>query len=108
MSANLKTLWLAEAAEFVGLHPITLAERARAGKVPGASKPGKRWKFLEVGLVAYLNANSPCPYTGAAGSGGSSFPRNQEEFENLLGLPTRKPRRSTTRNARGKSGAKTN
>ena len=102
----MSTLYLEEAARHVGLHPITLAQRAKAGKIPGASKPGKRWIFPIAGLDAYLNAHSTCPFTGEEGSGGSSYPRNQAELESLLGLPTRKRHRNTTKSAGGRSGVR--
>ena len=101
------TLGLEEAAKVVRLHPVTLAERARAGKIPGASKPGKAWAFQVAGLLAYLNSLAPCPYTGEAVSGGSSYPRNAAELESLLGLPTRNRRGSTTRNAKVRYGVRT-
>lgn len=47
------TLKLLPAAEYVGLHPETLRERAKAGIIPGA-KPGKRWVFEQEDLDAYL------------------------------------------------------
>lgn len=86
-----------EAAEFVGLHPVTLIERARRGIIPGAAKPGKEWIFPLEGLRAYRNSLSPCPFTGAAASGGSSYPRNAAELDALLALPTGRRRRNTTR-----------
>jgi hypothetical protein len=103
---RLSTLYLEEAARHVGLHPITLAQRAKAGKIPGASKPGKRWIFPVAGLDAYLNAHSTCPFTGEEASGGLNYPRTRDELESLLGLPTRSRRRNTTRNARANSGAR--
>ena len=101
-----RTLGLQDAAEFVRLHPVTLAERARAGKIPGAAKPGKEWVFPLEGLRAYLNANSPCPFTGEAGSGGSSYPRNAEELGALLALPTRSKRRNTTNESKVRYGGR--
>jgi hypothetical protein len=100
------TLTLEDAAKHVGLHPVTLAERARAGKIPGASKPGKRWVFPLAGLDAYLNQHSTCPFTDEAGSGGSSSPQTAEQLESLLGLPTRKRRRNTTRSERASYGGR--
>ena len=94
------------AAAFLGLHEQTLLERARAGKVPLASKPGKCWIFPEEGLVAYRNLHSPCPYTAADASGGSSSQQPPVDLESLLGLPTRGRRRSITRNARRNSGGR--
>ena len=90
------TLDLLKAADFLKMHPMTVRERARAGKIPGASKPGKKWVFLEEGLRAYLNEHSPCPYIASEKSGTSTFPRNGDELDVLLGLPTRRQRRSTT------------
>src|SRR4051812_17231129 len=93
------TLLLEEAAKHLGLHPVTLLQRAKAGKIPGASKPGRRWVFPIAGLDAYLNLHSTCPYTGEEASGGLNSPRTQEELESLLGLPTRRRRRNTTKSA---------
>ena len=94
------TLLLEAAAKHLGLHPVTLAGLARAGKIPGASKPGKRWVFPIAGLDAYLNAYSTCPFTGEEGSGGLNYPRTADELESLLGLPTKRRRRNTTRRER--------
>ena len=100
----METLGLQEAAKMVRLHPVTLAERARAGKIPGAAKPGKEWVFPLEGLRAYLNSLSTCPYTGEAVSGGSSSPTKVEQLESLLGLPTKRRRRNTTRSERASYG----
>jgi hypothetical protein len=106
MSAVLKSYRIKEAADYLGLHPVTLAERARAGKIPGAAKIGKGWTFDEVGLIAYRNSLSPCPSTVVEEFGGSSYPRNQAQLESLLGLPTSGRRGNTTKSVRGKFGAK--
>jgi hypothetical protein len=91
------TLDLRQAADFLKMHPQTLCrsglERVR---FRGASKPGKRWVFQEAGLVEYLNQHSPCPYIASEKSGTSTFPRNGDELDALLGLPTRKRHRNTT------------
>lgn len=102
----MQTLLLPDAAKLVGLHPVTLMERARAGKIPGAAKPGKQWVFPLEGLRAYLNAHSPCPYTEGVESGGSSSPVNAAQLESLLGLPTRKRHGSIKRNARVRYGGR--
>ena len=99
-------LKLEEAARFLGLHEQTLQERARAGKIPLAAKPGKCWIFPMEGLVAYRNQHSPCPYIESEKSGTSTFPRSGEELDALLGLPTRKRRRSTTTRSNGNYGNK--
>ena len=100
------TFTLQQAADFLKMHAQTVQERARAGKIPGASKPGKRWVFLEEGLRAYLNKYSTCPYTGEDVSGGSSYPRTPDQLESLLGLPTRKRHRSTTKKGEARYGDK--
>lgn len=104
----MSTLFLPEAARYVGLHQITLAERARAGKIPGAAKPGKRWIFRREGLDAYLNQHSPCPYSGEESGGGSTYPRTQAELESLLKLPAGRKRRSSTKSGRARYGEETN
>ena len=91
------TLTLPQAADFLKLHPQTLIQRARAGKIPGAAKPGKRWVFPEEGLRAYLQSFAPCPSTSEAASGGSSSIRSAADFERLLGLPIARLRRNTRR-----------
>ena len=92
----MKSLSLKEAAQVLRLHPVTLAEWARAGKIPGAAKPGKSWVFLEDGLRAYLDSIAPCPSTESARLGISTSLRPRDAYAHLLGLPTRRPRRNTT------------
>jgi excisionase family DNA binding protein len=101
-------LTLKEAAQWLRVHEQTLLERARAGKIPGAAKPGKCWVFPQSGLQAYLNSLAPCPYTEGVVSGGSNSTRIKVDIGNLLGLPTRKPRRNSTKSASQNSGAETN
>lgn len=91
-----ETLTVEPAAKYVGLHPQTLMERARQGKIPLASKPGKKWVFPKEGLDAYLRQHSPCPSIASDKSGTSTYPRRREEFDALLGLPTKKRHRNTT------------
>lgn len=93
----METLDLAAAAKLVNLHYQTLRERAKAGKIPGAAKPGKEWVFPVDGLRAYLNSLSPCPYTGEEIRGGSNSTLTGGELDALLGLPTRSRRRNTTK-----------
>jgi excisionase family DNA binding protein len=90
------TYTLTQAAEYLHLHPVTLQKRAKAGKIPLASKPGRGWVFRQEGLEAYLDQFSPCPSSGKAVYGTSISPRGKAAFEELLGLPTRKRRRPTT------------
>src|SRR5690242_1954175 len=84
-----KTLKLADAARYVGLHEQTLLARARAGMIPGAAKPGKCWVFLTEGLRVYLISLSP--YKGPlVRPSASSSPTTEEGYEKLLGLPTKR------------------
>jgi excisionase family DNA binding protein len=46
-----------EAAAFLHIHPDTLAERARAGEIPGC-KVGRAWVFLPELLTEYLRSKS--------------------------------------------------
>lgn len=67
----MKTLGLREAAEFLRIHHVTLAEKAACGEVRGC-KPGKEWVFREDALVAYLisleNETPKCHSTSEAKS----------------------------------------
>ena len=54
----MKTLDLKEAAQFLKLHPVTVQAKARSGEIP-ASKPGKRWTFVQDDLVTYLRSLYP-------------------------------------------------
>ena len=91
-----ETMGLKAAAGFIRIHPQTLMERARAGIIPGAAKPGKEWVFLKVGLVAYLGSLSPCQSTKSVISGTSTYRQSQAGLDALLGLPTKGKRKPTT------------
>lgn len=108
MSAVELPLLIEDAARFVGLHPVTLADRARRGKIPGAAKPGRVWIFPLEGLRAYRDSFSKCPFTGEVESGGSNSPRTAADFENLLALPTRKRRRNITKKGAARYGGRQN
>ena len=97
MNLPMRTLDLASGAKLLNMHRQTLRLRAKAGKIPGASKPGKKWVFLEAGLLAYLNSLSPCPFTGEEKLGGSNSTQAGGDLESLLGLPTRRRRRNFTK-----------
>lgn len=99
----MKTLNLEQAAEFLHLHPITLQRKAQRGEIP-AAKPGRRWIFLEIDLVACLRAQYPsrvmqgaheevklCRSTNAKilPSIGSSSTIAGKSYREALGLPTR-------------------
>lgn len=98
-----KTLGIKEASQYLLLHEQTLLARARAGRIPGAAKPGKRWVFLEEGLREYLLSLSPYrspeerqeEYNAflSRANGGVTKRREreqQEAYEALLGLPTKR------------------
>jgi excisionase family DNA binding protein len=42
-----------QAADFLGLNPYTVREKARAGEIPGR-KVGKEWRFLRSALLEWL------------------------------------------------------
>lgn len=94
-----ETLGLHEAATFCRLHFQTLRSRAKGGKIPGASKPGKEWVFLRAGLVKYLEDLSPCRSTKLGPSITSICRPTAEGFDALLELPTKRKPRSTTKNS---------
>lgn len=50
-----QTWGIKEAAAFLRIHPDTLAERARAGEIPGC-KIGRSWVFMPELLNQYLEA----------------------------------------------------
>jgi excisionase family DNA binding protein len=119
----MKTLTLIEAAEHLKMHPQTLRQLARAGKIP-AAKPGRQWCFLEADLVAWLRGlyvrrwqvpqgrleeatlwhflEDPTPVTG----GSVLRPPTGSRYANLLGLPTERRRGNTKTSAKPSSGDK--
>lgn len=107
------TLDLEEAAEFLGLHPNTLQERAKAKEIPGA-KIGKNWRFIDVDLIAYLRSqyaassndseSKKCHSTNGVKRGGSTLRTRASEFDEALGLPTRKKPSESTTNSKPNSG----
>lgn len=101
------TFDLDEAAAFLKLHPKTLQARAKAGTIPGA-KLGRRWVFLAADLEKFIREQYACLSTESGGSGTSTSNTTERELANLLGLPTRKPRRSTTTGDARNSGATSN
>ena len=54
----MSTLSLREAAAFLKIHPVTLAEKARAGEIPGA-KVGRAWVFLKIDLEECIRSKYP-------------------------------------------------
>ena len=49
------SLSIKEAADFLGIHPVTMQALAASGAVPGA-KIGRAWRFLDIDLVEYLRS----------------------------------------------------
>ena len=108
----MKTLNLQQAALFLHVHPETLRQGARAGRIPGA-KVGRAWVFLEDDLAGYLRSLyapprqvlqvtlgkevEPCHFANAVQSGGStSAPRTGSEYAALLGLKAGPSRKNCT------------
>jgi excisionase family DNA binding protein len=100
----MRTLNVEQAALFLGMHRVTVLEKARAGIIPGA-KPGKRWTFVEDDLVAYLRGLYPCNRQALQGdrkderlchstnakahrTGGFALPSTDAEYKKALRLPT--------------------
>ena len=54
----MNTLTLAEAAGFLKMHPEEVRCRAKRGLIP-ASKPGRRWVFIDDDLAAFLRGKYP-------------------------------------------------
>ena len=100
-----------EAAAFLGLHPLTLGERARAGIIPGA-KIGKEWRFFDVDLLEYArrqyNKGEPCHSTNAptAQNGGPVYNTAGDELDALLATPTSQRRDDGTTSLKLVSGKK--
>lgn len=94
------SLDLDAAAEFVGLHPDTLRERAASGIIPGC-KIGKEWRFLDVDLIGYMRGQyrrePQCRSSSADASGGSTYGTAEDELDARLAQATRtRPSASTT------------
>ena len=110
---RMNTLTLTEAAGFLKMHPEEVRCRAKRGLIP-ASKPGRRWVFIDDDLAAFLRGKYPtqrqalrvtsekgsAPWESAneARSGGSISRRQQASvYADLLKPKTgAKPKNSTT------------
>ena len=108
----MNTLTLAEAAGFLKMHPEEVRCRAKRGLIP-ASKPGRRWVFVDDDLAAFLRGQDPtqrqalrvtsekgsAPWASVneAKSGGStSRHRQASEYDDLLKLKTGARRKNST------------
>ena len=103
------TLNLQQAAEFLKIHPVTLGDKARAGKIPGA-KIGKCWVFVDIDLIEHIRAQYQwralqgtekeflCHSTNAKirPTGGLKSPSVDEQYNAVLSLATKSKLRSTT------------
>lgn len=117
---TLNTLDLDEAASFLKMNPEVLRRKAKAGEVPGR-KAGKRWIFIKEHLAEWVSGRypehrrelrvidgfkqtekiKPCQFTNAmkTGRGGFNSPTQTEnEYNDLLGLKTKKKLKSCTTN----------
>ena len=111
-TSTLAFLGLDEAAQALGIHPNNLQALAKSGQVP-AAKVGKEWRFLDIDLATYLRAQypanleaekKPCRSTSAVKHGGSTSRTKANELDNLLALPTSKPRNASTTKSKPNSG----
>ena len=108
----MNTLTLAEAAGFLKMHPEEVRCRAKRGLIP-ASKPGRRWVFIDEDLAAFLRGKyaidwralrvtsekerTPWVSANEAQSGGSISRHHQaSEYDKVLKLEARPKRRNYT------------
>lgn len=103
----MRRMFLPEAAEFLGIHPHTLQERAKSGVVK-AYKPGRAWVFFKHELVEYLQSLTQCPSISVVIRGGRISSSKDGELEYLLKQRTEKPRSARTMNLKLVSGTKQN
>jgi Helix-turn-helix domain len=107
----MNTLTLNQAAGFLKMHPEEVRSRAKRGLIP-ASKPGRRWVFIDDDLAAFLRGNyatqrqalrvasekGSAPWVSAneAPSGGSVSRHHQvSEYEEVLKRAARPTRRNS-------------
>lgn len=98
-----------QAAEMLGIHPMTLKAKARSGEIP-AGKSGRKWVFLDVDLIEYIRAQyksnettddfTSCHSTKGKirNSGGSRSTTTEEQYTKALGLTTNSKLKNTTTN----------
>jgi excisionase family DNA binding protein len=85
----MKTMNIAEAANFLGAHKETVRRLVVANKIP-AVKIGKGWRFIEQDLVLYMRSQYPVPVTsqGAADRSKESWRFIKETQRGGLASPT--------------------
>ena len=109
----MNTLTLDEAAGFLKMHPEEVRCRAKRGLIP-ASKPGRRWVFIDDDLAEFLRGKYPTQRQAlrvtsekgsaswvsaneAQSSGSTSRHRQASEYDDLLKPKTSfKPKSFTT------------
>ena len=94
-----KPMKLAEAAEWLGVHPNTLLNKAASGEVPAVKMFHKEWRFIEADLLAWLRGKyQKCPSTNnpVPNFGLSISLSKDSELDDLLAPRQKQPRRNTT------------
>ncbi|MGZ5055277.1 MAG: helix-turn-helix domain-containing protein [Methylobacter sp.] len=110
----METLLLQDAAIFLHMNPEVLRRKAKLGEIPGR-KAGRKWVFVKEHLADFISGRYSvlermpqvvdgtttrevklCHYRKEAKRGGFDLLRQtDEEYSNLLGLPTSKPRKNS-------------
>ena len=110
---NPNTLDINGAAKLLHCHPETLRIKAASNEVPGV-KIGREWVFVDVDLIEYLRSqygkDKECRSTSrkAAKRTTSLSQSTVNEYEEALGLPTRRRLSESTTKLRLVSGEKLN
>ena len=94
-----KPMKLAEAAEWLGVHPNTLLAKAAAGEVPAVKMFHKEWRFIESDLLDWLRGKyQQCHSTNKqAQSFGLSISLSKDsELDEALAPRRKSQRRNTT------------
>lgn len=111
----METLLLQEAAAFLHMNAEVLRRKAKQGEIPGR-KTGRKWVFVKEHLADFISGRYSaserkpqvvdgtttrevklCHYRKEAKRGGFDSPRRMdEEYSNLLGLPTSRQRKNST------------
>jgi excisionase family DNA binding protein len=105
---EIKLLNTVQAAEFLGIHPMTLKIKARSGEIP-AGRSGRKWTFVNIDLIEYVRAQykvkkmnadiGTCPSINAKIHliGGLKSNSTEESYLAALGLSTAsKPKNTMT------------
>ena len=90
---------LSEAAEWLGIHPHTLMNKAASGEVPAVKMFHKEWRFIEADLLAWLRGKyQSCPSTSnpVQNFGLSMSVLKETELDEALAPRPKLKRRNTT------------